>query len=255
MEVYAEENAWPGGNRAMTAIVSLKGLSIKTAQKSLLSIGGLDIEKGKRYIVIGLSGAGKSTLLKCIASLQSFSSGEITLFGEKLAKQNNYALRQKMVYVAQHEVLFCGTVEYNIGLGLKFRGIRKDLRLEKIKEVLNLVGLAGYEKRNVESLSGGEIQRVALARGLVTEPELLLLDEPTANLDPYNVQMMEQAITEYCVNKGATLILATHNINQAKRIGQEGLFIANGELTEMGQVPCILENPESQQLKQFLEWA
>lgn len=239
----------------MNDAVNLQWLTVKTATRNLLEIDGLQIMKGKRYVIIGPSGAGKSTLLKCIATLQPYSSGEVCIFNEKMEKKNKRYLRNKMVYVAQHEVMFRGTVEDNVGLGLKFRKYSKNKRQLKIGEVLTLLGLEGYEKRNVESLSGGEIQRVALARALVFEPELLLLDEPTANLDPLNVQLMERAITQYCEEKGGTLMMATHNINQAKRIGQHVIFIAKGKVVEFGHVPYHLENPETEELFDFLEWA
>ncbi|MEH7095614.1 ABC transporter ATP-binding protein [Neobacillus vireti] len=239
----------------MTNAVVIQQLQVKTKQRMLLEINDIEIVSGNRYVIIGPSGAGKSTLLKSIASLQTYSTGEITLFEAILEKKTKQALRKRMVYVAQHEVLFTGDVAYNIGLGLKFRKVSKQERQGKIKEILALVGLEGYEKRNIDTLSGGEIQRVALARALVFEPELLLLDEPTANLDPYNVQMMEQAILNYCKVKKATLILATHNMNQAKRIGQYGLFIANGLLKEFGELPGLVETPNSPELVEFLEWA
>lgn len=255
MEIYVEKDAEPGGRSCMTNAVLLQQLNVKTKQKTLLEIDRVWIEEGSRYVIIGPSGAGKSTLLKCIASLQPFSSGEIQLFERKLEKNSAPVLRQRMVYVAQHEVMFNGDVEYNVGLGLKFRKVSREERRAKIREILTLVGLAGYEKRNVESLSGGEIQRVALARALVFEPELLLLDEPTANLDPYNVQMMEKAVVNYCDARGATLILATHNMNQAKRIGQHGIFITNGIVNASGQLPELIEHPKSKELREFLEWA
>ncbi|MDP4084241.1 MAG: ATP-binding cassette domain-containing protein [Bacillota bacterium] len=236
-------------------MVLLNQLTVKTANKTLLEIGSLEIEKGERYTIMGPSGAGKSTLLKCVATLKPYSGGEIYLFDEKLVNKNKKRLRKKMVYVAQQEVMFNGNVEDNVGLGLKFRRFVKKERQEKIKKVLKLVGLEGYEKRNVESLSGGELQRIALARALVLEPELLLLDEPTANLDPFNVQMMEQAIIHYCQSKGATLILATHNMNQAKRIGQHGLFIMSGKVIESGDLPNLLDHPNTKELIEFLEWA
>ncbi|WML46189.1 ABC transporter ATP-binding protein [Neobacillus sp. PS3-40] len=238
----------------MTNTVILQQVTVKTANKTLLKIDNFQVNSGKRYVIIGPSGAGKSTLLKSIATLQSYSSGEIFLFNEKMEKKNKRLLRKRMVYVAQQEVMFFGSVEDNVGLGLKFRKDSKDDRQLKISNILKLLGLEGYEKRNVESLSGGEIQRVALARSLVLEPELLLLDEPTANLDPFNVQLIERAIIKYCEEKGATLILATHNMNQARRIGQHGIFIEKGKMTESGDITDLLENPKTKELIDFLEW-
>ncbi|MHC0036309.1 ABC transporter ATP-binding protein [Pseudoneobacillus sp. C159] len=239
----------------MKNTVVIDNLLVKTKTKTLLKLDSLAIESGKRYVLIGPSGAGKSTLLKSIATLQAISAGEVKLFEEKIRKKNLLSLRKRMVYVAQHEVLFQGDVEYNVGLGLQFRKMPKAERQSKISSILALLGLEDYEKRNVESLSGGEIQRVALARGLVLEPDLLLLDEPTANLDPFNVQMIEKAIIHYCEQNGATLMLATHNMNQAKRIGQHGLFIQQGELAESGPLPELINNPTTKQLQDFLEWA
>jgi tungstate transport system ATP-binding protein len=255
LEVYVEKISESGGRAGMTSAVVIHELEVKTKQRVLLEIKDVTVEAGKRYVIIGPSGAGKSTMLKSIATLQPFSSGEISIFGESLSKKTGRSLRKKMVYVAQHEVMFSGTVEYNVGLGLRFRQVSGEARRSKIGEILTLVGLEGYEKRNVDSLSGGEIQRVALARALVFEPELLLLDEPTANLDPYNVQMMERAIMNYCDSTGATLILATHNMNQAKRIGQHGLFIMKGALKEFGELPGLVDAPKSKELVEFLEWA
>jgi tungstate transport system ATP-binding protein len=255
MAIYAQEDSESGGYTSMKYTVTIDNLLIKTKTKTLLKLDSLAIQTGRRYVLIGPSGAGKSTLLKAIATLQPISTGEISLFEEKIGKKNLVSLRKRMVYVAQHEALFSGDVEYNVGLGLQFRKISKSERQRKISNILALLGLEGYEKRNVESLSGGEIQRVALARGLVLEPELLLLDEPTANLDPYNVQMIEKAIIHYCEQNGATLMLATHNMNQAKRIGQHGLFILQGQLAEFGPTPELIDHPTSNQLQDFLEWA
>jgi tungstate transport system ATP-binding protein len=254
MAFYVKKNNSTGGHSSMKSAVTFRHLLIKTKDRNLLELEEMNIPVGSRQVIFGPSGAGKSTLLKCIATLQPFSSGEVMLFDKKLDKKNLHSLRNRMVYVAQHEVLFNGDVGYNVGLGLSFRKIKKEERQTQIRQVLKLVGLEGYEKRNVESLSGGEIQRVALARALVLKPELLLLDEPTANLDPFNVQLMERAILHYCENHGATLILATHNMNQAKRMGQQGIFIVKGKPTETGTIPALIDNPSSHELREFLEW-
>ncbi|MEM4206874.1 MAG: ATP-binding cassette domain-containing protein, partial [Nitrososphaerota archaeon] len=140
----------------------------------------------------------------------------------------------------------------NIAYGLSLRGIPSHIIKSKVQETLVKVGLKHLEKQNATLLSGGEAQRTALARCMVLEPDLLLLDEPTANLDPPNVALIESLIKELNHEKNTTIILATHNMNQAKRLGDRVGFILNGEIVEEWDNKNLFNTPVSEKVRAFI---
>ena len=180
------------------------------SEVTALSDINLEVRKGEFISIIGASGCGKTTLLRLIAGLDKPQSGELTLGGEKIVKAD-----PKRGYVFQQGGLFnCLTVEQNIASGLKARHVYKEKK-ELIPEYIEMVGLAGFENSYPHQISGGMAQRVAIARALINEPELLLLDEPMGALDNFTRAALQDKILEIRANTGATMILVTHDIDEA----------------------------------------
>jgi len=215
-----------------------------------LSRINLDIKRGEIFAIIGHSGAGKTTLLRILAMIEKPSEGEYYYNGIKV-DGNEEILRKKVTMVFQKPVMFNTSVYNNIAHGLKLRGYKRGEIRKRVKEVLKLVNLEGYEKLNAKRLSGGEQQRVAIARAIIINPELLILDEPTANLDPANVIIIEKIIKEVASN-GITVVLATHNLFQAKKLSDRTAHIFNGRLIEVTETDELFENPKSKITEKFI---
>ena len=231
-------------------MIRLKNVSKRYGDAVALDKISLDIERGEILAIIGHSGAGKTTLLRILAMLEKPSEGEYYYNGIKV-EGNEDSLRKKVTMVFQKPVMFNTSVYNNIAYGLKLRGYKRDEISKRVKEVLKLVNLEGYEKLNAKKLSGGEQQRVAIARALAINPELLILDEPTANLDPANVIIIERVIKDVA-NNGITVVLATHNLFQAKRLSDRTAHIYNGRLIEVAETDKLFENPKSEITRRFI---
>lgn len=185
---------------------------------------------GKIFAIVGHSGSGKTTLLKTINRLSDLDSGEILLDGQPILSIDPIKLRQRVGMVLQIPTLFHGTVKHNIEFGLK---LREDNEWDKkrINQALSDAGLTNkFLNRSAQKLSVGEAQRVALARTLVLEPEVLLLDEPTASLDPKMTRRIESTISQLCKSRNLTILWVTHNHAQARRVGDQIGIIKNGKL-------------------------
>ncbi|UCG66358.1 MAG: ABC transporter ATP-binding protein [Deltaproteobacteria bacterium] len=198
--------------------------------KKVLDIPSLTIKKGKIYGVIGPNGSGKTTLLSILSLLMPPTSGTIYLEGVDIDKADKHSLRQNVTLVLQNPLLFNTTVGNNIIYGLKARGVKKGEQKKRLEECLKLVGLDGFEKRRAREHSGGEIQRIAIARALALNPRVLLLDEPTANVDRGSVALLEKILKELNQRFKITVILATHDITQAYRISDEVICLFEGKL-------------------------
>lgn len=210
-----------------------------------------DLEKGMFFSIIGPSGSGKTTLLKLIDGLEFPDSGSIRICGVPLTDGNARTIRQKIGMVFQNPVLFNASVYENVAYSLRFRGISGSELRERVFGILKMVKLEGLAKRNAISLSGGEAQRVALARALVYDPDLLLLDEPTANLDPTNSLIIEGILKE-ANSLGKTVILVTHNIFQARRLAKKVAFLLEGEVVELQDTEGLFNNPKDERTRRFI---
>jgi len=203
------------------------------------------VDRGEVLAVVGPSGSGKTTLLRLMNLLEMPTAGEIFFGGRDTASSdtNRLTLRRRMGMVFQQAVLFNETVYENVAYPLKIRGRFKEKNDPKVRDALKLVGLSGFEKKRAIGLSGGEAQRVALAQAMISEPELLLLDEPTVNLDPRNVSIIESVITKVNRERGTTIILATHNMLQAEELATRVAVLREGELAEIGDAKEIFRKP------------
>jgi tungstate transport system ATP-binding protein len=227
----------------------------KTYDKEVLKVEHLTLTKGCIYGIIGPSGAGKSTLLRIINLLTPPSDGEIFFNGKPVPANGNdrLALQRRMALVFQQTLLFKDSVWNNVAYGLKARGFSKTVIKERVDLLLEQVGLKELAFRRADTLSGGEAQRVAIARAVAFEPDLLLLDEPTANLDPGNIVLIEEMITNLAREKDITVVMVTHNIFQARRIADQVIFINQGKIVEMGSTEKIFSEAENESTRQFVE--
>ena len=191
--------------------------------------------RGKITTLLGPSGSGKTTLLRILAGLDSPTRGTVFYGNRMITDSERNILRQNATLVFQKSVFFDTTVYNNIAYGLKLKeDLSKEEISNKVREALALVRLEGFEKRRAKKLSGGEQQRVSLARALVLDRELLLLDEPTVNIDPKNVSIIEETIQRVNREKNTTIVLATHNMFQAEAISQNVALILEGTVKQVG---------------------
>jgi len=179
----------------------------------VISIDHLRIEEGEFVALVGPNGAGKTTLLNLLAFIANPRAGKVRFFGESVSRKNVVALRRRVGFLIQSPYLFNTTVEANIMWGLRLRGIPGREARTRAREALERLGLSGFEKRHAGKLSGGESQRVALARALALDPRVILLDEPTNNMDEKSAKLMEGVVLELNRNRGKTVILSTHNLS------------------------------------------
>lgn len=231
----------------MSSFITLKNVSKKYGDVVALEGVNLKIERGEVLAIVGHSGAGKTTLLRILALLEKPDEGEYLYNGEMANDKH----RTRITMIFQKPVMFNASVYTNIMYGLKVRRLGREEREKKVKEVLKLVNLEGYEKYNARKLSGGEQQRVAIARAIAIEPELLLMDEPTANLDPANVTTIEEVIKEIS-KMGTTVVLATHNLFQAKRLSDRTAHLFSGKLVEVSETGEFFGNPKSEITRKFV---
>lgn len=200
------------------AILRARSLRFAYDTTPVLRIGALDIERGTVTAVIGHNGCGKTTLFKLANGLIGPYTGELSFEGIDVAStRGRQMLRRSAVYVHQHPYIFRERVFANVAFALKVRGVPSAQRRARIDTALAAVGLERFAHRRADGLSGGERQRVALARGLALEPSLLMLDEPTSNIDPTSVARIEEAVVG-ARRSGTTVLLSTHNLATAYRI-------------------------------------
>jgi molybdopterin-binding protein len=223
----------------VTVLAELKNLTKSYGNRTVLNDVTLQIDKGEILGLLGPNGSGKTTLLKILAFLEKPELGEVKFLGVTVTDKNAEPMRLRSTMVFQRNLLFSTSVYGNIAYGLKMRRLPQNTIREEVKKALRLVELEGFEKRSAKKLSGGEQQRVALARALVLGTELLLLDEPTANLDPKNTQIMEEVIAKINHELKTTIVIATHNMFQAKTLPHRIALINEGKITETGETAEI----------------
>jgi tungstate transport system ATP-binding protein len=231
-------------------IYQLDSLRQSYAGRTVLEIDRLEVRAGEILALVGPSGAGKSTLLRLLNFLETPVTGSITFMGQRITNGNApLELRRQVTTVFQRPVLRRTSVLDNAAYGLQLRGIKPD---GQVSAILERVGLAGFAQQPARSLSGGEMQRVALARALVIRPAVLLLDEPTANLDPYNVGLIEEIIRGHNAEHGTTAILVTHNVFQARRLAHRTGLMLGGKLVELADTDQFFTAPTDPRTSAFV---
>jgi len=226
-------------------------------KRIVLNLPALEVYEGETLAVVGPSGAGKSTLLRLLGLLEPPSSGQLTLHlseAEYTYASAPVAIRRRVATVFQNPILLSRNVRANIAYSLRLRDTRinRAQAQQLIDDVLERTHMTPLARKRPDMLSGGEAQRVALARALVITPQVLLLDEPTAHLDPYNVQIIETLLREQAERFGTTLVLVTHNIMQARRVADRVAFLFNGELIEIAPVEQFFNSPVDPRTRAFI---
>lgn len=206
--------------------ISVKNLEKYYSEKQILDIEDLVIEKGKITGLIGPNGSGKSTLLNIIAGLDKDFYGAVKYDGELI----NKSIYKNMTLVFQKPYLFKRKVSENIGYPLKLRKVDKEEIKIRVGEIIGRFEIEDLKDKKAHLLSGGESQKVNLARALVFDPKLLLLDEPTSNIDPESIKIMEREILRFNEETKGTVLIVTHNMEQSKRLCDNLIYLDEGKV-------------------------
>jgi tungstate transport system ATP-binding protein len=236
------------------SLIEVAGLTHSYSGRDVLQDLYLRISRGEVFALIGPTGAGKTTLLRIMDLLEVPAAGEIYFDGKYVPRSGRQRLemRRRMSFIQQKPQVFNLSVYDNIACGLRWRGEQKNKIADKVDHIVELVGLEGYKSRNARTLSGGEAQRVALARSLVLEPEVLLLDEPTANLDPLSTDKIEQLISHVARQRNTTMIMATHAMSQGQQLADRIGVLLNGRLVQTGNASDIFHSPQNEEVARFV---
>lgn len=211
-------------------------------KRTVLNINGLVLEEGLVYAVIGSNGSGKTTLIQAIAGLIPYE-GKISL---------GTAKKSDIGYMPQKSYAFDMSVMTNMTVAQSFAARRR--KRGRALALLRQLGILHLKRKNAARLSGGETQRLALARLLVDEHKILLLDEPVASMDINSAELAEKALNDYRELCSPTVIAATHSLQQAKRIADKIIFMSEGEVDAFGDAETLLENPPTEKLRNFLHY-
>jgi tungstate transport system ATP-binding protein len=233
-------------------MIQIRDLQIQRNKRDVLHIDSLDITRGETLTVVGPNGAGKSTLLPSIASLLKPARGQILFNGKPLTQWNELEYRRRIAFVFQSPLLLDMTVEQNIGLGLKFRSVSKDEIRLQVRRWLEAMGIESLSKRRAGELSGGEAQRVSLARAFVLGPELLLLDEPFAALDPPTRLKLLEDLSALLKKDRLAAVFVTHNLNEASKLSHRIAVIVEGRVRQVGTAKEIKSHPADETVRAFL---
>lgn len=216
------------------------------------------VQKGEIFVIMGLSGSGKSTLIRCLNLLNKPTAGDIYIDGENITKYNQKELqdfrKSKVAMVFQHfGLLSHRTVLQNVAYGLEVKNIPKEEREEIAKRNIEIVGLAGYEDKYPDELSGGMKQRVGLARALSNDPDILLMDEPFSALDPLIKRDMHVELLEIQSKLKKTIIFITHDVNEAFKLGDRVAVMKDASIVQIGTPEEILDEPANEYIERFVK--
>jgi tungstate transport system ATP-binding protein len=225
--------------------VALEDVSVLIGPVALLDGVNLQVSPGGPTVLIGPNGAGKTTLLRVAMGLIAPSRGRITWAGREDAAPDRRAI------VFQRPAMLRRSAAANIRYALAAAAAPRSSRSERISQLLELVGLGGLERRPARRLSGGEQQRLALARALARDPELLLLDEPTASLDPAATKAIEDILASVAA-RGVKVVMSTHDLGQARRIGGDIALLHRGRLIEHAAAADFFAAPRTEEAKRFI---
>lgn len=231
------------------ARLSARGLSKRLSESFQLAVDSLDVAAGETLALVGPTGSGKSTLLRLLAGLVSADQGAVALDGIPFGAAGDDALRRRIAWVPQTPLLLRGSVRYNVEYGRRIRGLACDGVVDELLKSLELDKLA---EQSARTLSGGQTQLTALARALATEPSVLLLDEPTANLDPARVALVERSIGASTEKLAPAVVWATHNLFQARRTAKKACLLLDGAVVETSPVETFFALSSDRRTADFL---
>jgi tungstate transport system ATP-binding protein len=234
------------------SLIEAIDLNQRHGTRNTLKSVSLSVEKSEVLAIIGPTGAGKTTLLRLMDQLENPSSGKIIFDGQEVLPRLRTRVRRQISMVLQKPVVFDASVYDNVAYPLRVRKYDGKAIPEKVNRILDTVGLDGYQKRHARTLSGGETQKVALARALITDPQLLLLDEPTANLDPVSLNTIEELILRFNRDNGMAIVVATHEMAQGQRLAHRIGVMMEGELIQVGRPADIFYAPSDLRVARFV---
>lgn len=238
----------------MNAEFRLSNVTKHYGPREVLNIDELEIKGGQIYCILGPNGAGKTTLFRIMALLTVNDSGKMNILGEEVNWNKNQLvrLRRQMAMVTQTSFMFEGSVYYNVAYGLQVRKTNEAQQKKKVSECLELLGMQNFINQPARSLSGGERQKVAIARALAVSPRVLFLDEPTSNIDPASALDIERYIRFINQEMGTTIIMVTHNLFQAQRLAEEIFFMWEGKIIEKGNCQELFAAARDKRTRSFL---
>jgi tungstate transport system ATP-binding protein len=221
-------------------VYQLRDVEKRYAARPVVRVERLEVVPGEVLCLVGPTGAGKSTLLRLLAGLEPPSGGVLRFGDHRLdGRSLPVTVQRRITMVFQRPLLLTGTVWANVEYGLRLRGVsRASARAQDVLRRLALSDLAGQSSH---TLSGGQTQLVALARALAVEPDVFLLDEPTAHLDPARVALVEEVIGEFQRQRPATVVWATHHLFQARRVAHRVALLLDGRLVEVAPTQTFFE--------------
>lgn len=249
------------GAKNLEAMIEIKNLSkfFSTENGDFAAINNINltIEDGDIYGIIGMSGAGKSTLVRCINLLEKPSDGQILIDGQDITALEGsdlLKLRRKIGMVFQRfNLLMQRTIRDNVAFPLEVAGVEKEKRMQRVDELLEIVGLASKAGSYPVQLSGGQQQRVSIARALANHPSLLLCDEPTSALDSLTTNSILKLLKDINHKLGVTIIIITHEIAVVEKICNKVAIIDESKIVEKGLTKDVLANPKQEITKKLLE--
>ncbi|EJG06529.1 ABC transporter related protein [Methanofollis liminatans DSM 4140] len=235
-------------------MIEIEHVSKNFGEKVVLRDVSATIQDGEIFAIIGPSGSGKSTLLRMINLLEIPDGGRIIVDGTDIHadRWRTLEIRRMMAMVFQKPAAFNESVYDNIAIGLRMRHVPEREIQKKIADALEVIGLSGYEKRRAKTLSGGEMQRVALARALVTDPAVLLMDEPTANLDPLATAVIEDLVLRINRDFGQTVVISTHDMLQGQRLAHRIGVLMDGVFSQVGTPREVFALPKNKHVARFV---
>ncbi len=234
-------------------VIELSGIEVIRRGRKILEIENLRIAPGELVGLVGPNGAGKSTLLQLLDLQLPYRAGNFKLFGCATADEDHLALRRRCALVFQENLLLSGTVFENVALALKFRGMKAEqIRLE-VEAALEAFHCAHLAQRAAHRLSGGEAQRVCLARALVAKPELLLLDEPFAALDAATRSRLLRELKEVAVRRAMTVLLVSHNFKEVLAFAGRALVLFEGKIVQDDLPETVLRRPNCREAARLVE--
>lgn len=230
--------------------LNVQSLCKAYGDRVVLDIDELCLQSGHTYALVGPNGSGKSTLCRILSGVEDQTSGFVDVEGD--ASRNDLVVG----YMPQKSYVFGFSVFKNVALAMSSSGFSKTEIENRVNEALAAVGMSSFSHERGSGLSGGEAQRVALARMLVQDLDVLLLDEPTASMDIAGTLLVEEALMRYRERTGCLMVVATHAPSQAHRIAESAVMLSAGHVVEFGSTTQVLSNPESEEGRAFLSyWA
>ena len=236
----------------MPSVLELLGIRVAHGERTVLDVPALDVRQAEVLAVIGPNGAGKSTLLRVLGLLEIPTAGALRFRGARVTPREGLAIRRRMASVFQEPLLADTTVSGNVALGLRFRGERGARVTTRVAGWLDRFGIGHLGARQARTLSGGEAQRAALARALVVEPEVLLLDEPFSSLDPPTREALLDDLGRVLHEERTTTVLVTHDRGEAMALGDRVGVLMAGRLIQVDEAAQVFRAPVSEEVARFV---